>query len=168
MNTQDWAKELNEFVGAARIFKPLTGTMATRFTTSTTTASNFQGNMDRGIDGEVLVHRPAEKPEDPAEAAAKLGMYGPLTRSTVPFTPCRLLCKRFNVPFVGIAAETGSAPVPTPTPTPGYGGDVGVAAPLVGRPELGVDADKNEALEGEKAAEEVFRNIFGDSDDEED
>ena len=44
-----------------------------------------------------------------------------------------------------------------------------VSAPLVGAPaELGVDADKNEALEGQKAADEVFRNIFGDDSEDED
>jgi G patch domain-containing protein 1 len=39
-----------------------------------------------------------EKEDDPAEKAAKLGMFGPgLTRSRAQFFPTRLLCKRFNV-----------------------------------------------------------------------
>ncbi|KAI5855675.1 hypothetical protein BZA05DRAFT_215265 [Tricharina praecox] len=171
MNTQDWAKEMGEFVGAARIFKPLTGSMATRFTTSTF-ASNIQGNMDRGLDSDVLLHRPAAKEEDPAEAAAKLGIYGPLTRSIIEFAPNRLLCKRFNVQFLG----TTTAPTDqAKSAAPGYsagGSSAGIAPPVyetVKPPAvLQVDADKNEALEAEKASEEVFKKIFGDWDEDDD
>ncbi|KAF8249335.1 DUF1604-domain-containing protein, partial [Wilcoxina mikolae CBS 423.85] len=174
MNMQDWVKEMNEFVGAARIFKPLTGTMATRFTSSA--SSNIQGNMDKGLDTEVLVHRPAAKEEDPAEAAAKIGMYGPLTRSVIEFTPSRLLCKRFNVQYMGPTATTEEAR-PAATPTYGVGADIGgggggvgdisaLASTIQKSEVVQVDAEKNEALEGEKAADEVFKNIFGDSDDE--
>jgi G patch domain-containing protein 1 len=173
MNIQDWVKEMNEFVGAARIFKPLTGTMATRFTSSA--SSNIQGNMDKGLDTEVLVHRPAVKEEDPAEAAAKIGMYGPLTRSIVEFTPSRLLCKRFNVQYMGPTTTTDEAR-PTAALTFGVraevggGGGVGdisdLASTITKSVVVQVDVEKNEALEGEKAADEVFKNIFGDSDDE--
>jgi len=179
MNTQDWAKEMAEFVGAARIFKPLTGSMATRFTTST--SSNIQGNMDRGIDSEILVHRPAAKEENAAEAAAKLGMYGPLTRSIIEFTPSRLLCKRFNVPFLGgSSASTGRAKSAAATGhgagnVPDVGGDgdgdgmVSLVYETVMPPAtLQVDADKNEALERGRASEEVFKKIFGDWDDGDD
>ena len=38
-----------------------------------------------------------QKPKNPAEEAAALGLYGPLTRSVENFYPSRLLCKRFNV-----------------------------------------------------------------------
>ena len=171
MNTQDWVKEMNEFVGAARIFKPLTGSMATRFTSST--SSNIQGNMDKGLDSETLVHRPAAKEEDPAEAAAKIGMYGPLTRSIIEFLPSRLLCKRFNVQYMGPVATEG--PKAKATRPLDVGAAVGSSNSVVSdpvpevarKPEVErVDADKNEALEGEKAADEVFKNIFGDSDDD--
>jgi len=168
MNTQDWAKEMSEFVGAARIFKPLTGSMATRFTTST--SSNIQANMDKGLDSEVLLRRPAAKEEDPAEAAAKLGMYGPLTRSIIEFAPNRLLCKRFNVQFLGASTDQAK-----PAAAPSYGAgapDVLSVAPVYETVKppivLQVDADKNEALEGERASDEVFKKIFGDWDEEED
>ncbi|KAI0155166.1 DUF1604-domain-containing protein [Xylariaceae sp. FL1272] len=86
MKTQDWTRELHEFVSCARIFKPMTGLMASRFTT----ASSAKPADVRAVE--------AEKPKDPAEEAAKLGMYGSMTRSTKDFYPTRLLCKRFNVP----------------------------------------------------------------------
>jgi G patch domain-containing protein 1 len=54
--------------------------------------------------------KPKAKPEDPAEAAAKLGMFGPLTRSVITFYPTRLLCKRFDVsmPMHEVAGDSGS------------------------------------------------------------
>ncbi|TGJ88589.1 hypothetical protein E0Z10_g227 [Xylaria hypoxylon] len=93
MKTQDWARELHEFVSCARIFKPMTGLMASRFTTSTAKPAAGAGG---GAKGEDLVHIP-EKPKDPAEEAARLGMYGAMTRTVTDFYPTRLLCKRFNV-----------------------------------------------------------------------
>ncbi|KAI0459228.1 hypothetical protein F5B21DRAFT_457771 [Xylaria acuta] len=93
MRMQDWTRELHEFVSCARIFKPMTGLMASRFTTSSTATGGGGG----GKAGEDLLHVPPEKPKDPAEEAAKLGMYGAMTRSVRDFYPTRLLCKRFNV-----------------------------------------------------------------------
>jgi G patch domain-containing protein 1 len=175
MNTQDWVKEMTEFVNAARIFKPLTGSMATRFTSSS--SSNIQGNMDQGLDTEALIHRPSTKEEDPAEAAAKVSMYGPLTRSVIQFTPNRLLCKRFNVPYTGPTgsqedAKSAQAPTTTGFDLPK---DADTSTPEVvpmrqqqpPKP-VQVDAERNEALESEKAADEVFKNIFGDSDSDSD
>ncbi|KAI1429769.1 hypothetical protein F5Y12DRAFT_725349 [Xylaria sp. FL1777] len=94
MKMQDWMRELHEFVSCARIFKPMTGLMASRFTTSTAkpTAAGAGGGK-----GESLLHIPPEKPKDPAEEAARLGMYGAMTRTVTDFYPTRLLCKRFNV-----------------------------------------------------------------------
>ncbi|KAA8908481.1 hypothetical protein FN846DRAFT_777246 [Sphaerosporella brunnea] len=170
MNTQDWVKEMTEFVGAARIFKPLSGSMATRFTSSAST--NIQGNMDKSFDSDVLINRPAAKEEDPAEAAARMSMYGPLTRSVIEWTPNRLLCKRFNVQYMGpntATAEIKSAAAANfGVPDIGSGG-VEVPIAETSKPDvLQIDAEKNEALEGERAADEVFKNIFGDSDDDED
>ncbi len=94
MKMQDWVRELHEFVSCARIFKPMTGLMASRFTTST--AKPAAGAAGGGK-GEDLLHTPPEKPKDPAEEAARLGMYGAMTRTVTDFYPTRLLCKRFNV-----------------------------------------------------------------------
>lgn len=93
-STRDWTRELHEFVSCARIFKPMTGLMASRFTTSTATASS---KSTAAGGGENLLHIPPDKPKDPAEEAASLGMYGSMTRAVTDFYPTRLLCKRFNV-----------------------------------------------------------------------
>lgn len=91
----DWVKEMQEFAHAAQIFRPVSGLMATRFTTSSS-APKFAS--DPPTQDSELLTRPAEKKEqDPEMQAAAIGMYGPLTRSIVPFYPTRLLCKRFNV-----------------------------------------------------------------------
>ncbi|KAI4233560.1 MAG: hypothetical protein LQ349_004329 [Xanthoria aureola] len=103
-STDDWVKEMQEFAHAAQIFKPMTGMMATRFTSSSSTpklASDIP-DTDTGANSsataeEELLRKPREKPKDPAEEAAKVGMYGPLTREIKEFYPTRLLCKRFNI-----------------------------------------------------------------------
>ncbi|RVD88574.1 uncharacterized protein DFL_002754 [Arthrobotrys flagrans] len=100
VSLEDWGRELHEFAHAARIFKPVTGLMANRFTSSSSMASQLPttgGSKSLGTEEEVLITRPAAKVEDPALTAAKMGMYGALTRSVVQFYPTRLLCKRFNV-----------------------------------------------------------------------
>ena len=92
--TNEWATELQEFTRAAEVFRPVSGIMASRFTSASSEpkmASNASGPSER------LLSMPTAKPEDPAEQAAKIGMYGPMTRSTLSFYPSRLLCKRFNV-----------------------------------------------------------------------
>ena len=95
MTTDDWAIELNEFARAAQVFKPITGMMASRFTSSSSQARVASDAPDSS--DTPLLRGAASKPEDPAEAAAKIGMYGAMTRKTASFYPSRLLCKRFNV-----------------------------------------------------------------------
>lgn len=105
----DWIKEMQEFAHAAQIFRPVSGLMATRFTSSTST---LQMDSDApGKDAEPqLLTQPAEKVQDPVMQAAAVGMYGPLTRSVVEFFPSRLLCKRFNVrPPAHVAADPDPA-----------------------------------------------------------
>ncbi|KAI1846080.1 hypothetical protein JX266_007889 [Neoarthrinium moseri] len=92
-SNEDWLRELREFHSCAMIFKPMTGMMASRFTTST--SKLIAGSTVSSTD---VLTKPAPKPADPAEEAAKMGMYGTMTRSTTDFYPTRLLCKRFNVP----------------------------------------------------------------------
>jgi G patch domain-containing protein 1 len=205
MNTEEWLRELHEFFNCARIFKPMTGFMASRFTTSTTKSSTLPGGEAGGTD---LLSKPAPKPQDPAEEAARLGMFGAMTRSVADFHPTRLLCKRFNVKppdhvqpddhppasGAGRAKYDSSAQFEVPQ---GYGalrqepvgldlgsGSVSAAssgapggaasAPAADEPpsrgaapeKAAVDANRNEALEGKRAGEDVFKAIFGDSDDE--
>jgi G patch domain-containing protein 1 len=96
MTKDEWIIEMQEFAQAAQVFKPVNGLIASRFTSS---SLQPQGTPDTGSGTSIdsLLTKPAAKPEDPAEAAAKLGMFGPMTRSIQNFYPTRLLCKRFNV-----------------------------------------------------------------------
>ncbi|KAL2062836.1 hypothetical protein VTL71DRAFT_5908 [Oculimacula yallundae] len=191
----DWLKELREFANCAQIFKPMSGMMATRFTSSTTAAKLASDNSDSAS----LLSKPAPEVEDPAEQAAKLGMYGPLTRSSKEWYPSRLLCKRFNVkPPAHVqpgATEHGEENVAPRKTAPdvvsqssidemmresysqrhdGGGGIAavpvaGTSAPVEVKEEaIVVDAEINDALEGQKAGEAVFKAIFGDDSDDED
>lgn len=182
MGNNEWIQEFHEFYNVARIFRPMTGSMASRFTTSSSS------NLGSGTDGQAgdagLLSKPPSKPEDPAEAAAKMGMFGHMTRSIRDFYPTRLLCKRFNVkPPAHVQTEadadtTEAQRPPGPIPRRGMiqdnlvndpatepNGQGPPAGPL--KQEVLIDSNRNEALEGTKAGEEVFKAIFGDSSDEE-
>jgi len=193
----DWAKELEEFAHAANVFKPTSGIMASRFTSSS--ASSQGGTNNDSGDGSNLLRTATIKPEDPAEQAAKMGMYGPMTRTQFAFYPSRLLCKRFNVPppkDVPLSADPGEEvnrthePVSKPdmdkmvheyltkgsalhqrpawmTAPTGTTPAASQPAPVAVVPEHAtVDVEKNDALEQERAPEDVFKSIFGDDDDD--
>ncbi|KAM0319521.1 hypothetical protein ACHAO8_000941 [Botrytis cinerea] len=193
---EDWLKELKEFANCAKIFKPMTGLMATRFTSSS--SSTILPGQDGS--GNNLLSKPEIK-EDPAEQAAKMGMYGPMTRERKDWFPTRLLCKRFNV-------QPPKHVQPSADEEQGMRRDV--PADLVGKREVErmmreagnggfredikmedgdvfgnsnpenaqlakenqqvvVDAERNEALEIQKPEDAVFKAIFGeDSEDEDD
>ncbi|KAI4115015.1 MAG: hypothetical protein LQ338_007923 [Usnochroma carphineum] len=113
----DWVKEMQEFAHAAQIFKPMTGMMATRFTSSASApklASDAPDRDDaagRAESEEALLRKPDEKAKSAAEEAAKLGMYGPMTREIKEFYPTRLLCKRFNIrPPAHVQVDPGQGP----------------------------------------------------------
>ncbi|ETS78191.1 hypothetical protein PFICI_10253 [Pestalotiopsis fici W106-1] len=200
-SSQDWLRELREFHSCAMIFRPMTGMMASRFTTSS--SSKFIGGNSG--DSDELVSKPAPKPTDPAEEAAKMGMYGTMTRSTTDFYPTRLLCKRFNVPapvHVQPDAEPDSASKNTasawnmPAPSNGRGSVAmtlddllqqaqanSLDAPLALKvtedtaelvkpastaTKVEIDSSVNEAVEGNRAQDDVLKAIFGDSSDDED
>ncbi|KAJ5135212.1 uncharacterized protein N7515_004490 [Penicillium bovifimosum] len=93
-STDNWVIEMQEFCRAAEVFKPMSGAMASRFTSSSSAPKIVSDAPDSA---ESVLSKPAEKPDDPAVAAAKIGMFGQMTRSTIEFYPSRLLCKRFNV-----------------------------------------------------------------------
>lgn len=189
MKDDDFVRELNEFFNCARIFKPMTGFMASRFTTAkTSTALSTDGGSKSD-----LLSIPEPKLSDPAEEAAKVGMYGNLTRSVEDFFPTRLLCKRFNVKvpahvqpdnepeqsFRGAVAHTRydssrDSGSPMPASTTGTlqiraieaGPQKGDAETEPAKVEEAINPEKNDALEGTKAHDEVLRAIFGDSDSE--
>jgi G patch domain-containing protein 1 len=199
---EDWLRELHEFYSCARIFKPMTGLMASRFT-SATSAKLPLGSSGQSKEKD-LVAKPAAKTKEPAEEAAALGMFGPLTRSVADFYPTRLLCKRFNVKLPAhvqpdedlephtsrpstedaltqLRIDNHRANQPSRDPHPlAAGGSRGATGPdaaedglsaVANAPEIEsaddhVDTTHNAALEGKRAGEEVFRAIFGDSDED--
>jgi G patch domain-containing protein 1 len=111
MSKDDWVNELHEFARAAQVFKPVTGLMASRFTSSTSHPNLASDRPDSSADAEALLSQPPAKPEDPAVNAAKMGMFGPLTRTVKNFYPTRLLCKRFNVkPPAHVQLDPGNGP----------------------------------------------------------
>ena len=145
-STDDWVNEMKEFAHAAQIFKPMTGMMATRFTSASSApklasdrpdqAPNPAGNVE-GAD--TWISKPADRKKDPAEEAASLGMFGPLTRSSQAWYPTRLLCKRFNVkPPVHV--DPGGA-------KPGFEGEPGAVLP-----------QRNLELVGKRQMDEIMRN----------
>jgi G patch domain-containing protein 1 len=187
----DWLKELKEFANCAQIFKPMSGMMATRFTSSTSAPKQASDASEASAETSLL-SKPAPKPEDPAEQAAKLGMYGPMTRSSKDWYPTRLLCKRFNVkpPSHVQPGSTEHADEHTPTRNvaPGLVSKTALDEmmmhgnqnqnihsagnqspdPVSKKEEVIIDIEKNEALEGQRAGEAVFKAIFGDDSDEDD
>lgn len=187
-----WAKEMREFAQAAEVFKPISGLMATRFTTSTAKPKLATDAPDAPAEA-------APKPTDPAEDAARAGMYGSLTRSKHLFYPTRLLCKRFGVkPPASSGVDAGEAaagggkgdgnegrgasglvskaaldrmmmhasqslPKFASAGTEGGsggGGEEGIAAAAEPEERARVDAETNEALEGKRPDEDVFKSVF--------
>lgn len=96
MHSDKWNQELAEFAHAAEVFKPVTGMMASRFTSASSNPV-AEPPKDGHADSSKRDLTNAKAASDPAEQAASLDQYGPLTRSTEQWFPARLLCKRFNV-----------------------------------------------------------------------
>lgn len=202
MSNDAWAAEMNEFARAAQVFRPVSGMMASKFTSSSSSRADLASDgaeQDRSADS--LLSRPAAKPTDPVEEAAKIGMFGPLTRSIENFYPTRLLCKRFNVkPPDNVAIDprgepdrgmsgTQSSSTGTKFASAGFqttndGQDLVSKESLQqlaiasrekessqvserALPPVEIDAERNEALEGERPGEAVFKAIFGSDDEDE-
>ncbi|KAB8238937.1 hypothetical protein ETB97_007594 [Aspergillus alliaceus] len=189
-STDEWVAELHEFARAAEVFKPMSGAMASRFTSASSGPKGSSDKADPSTADSVL-HKPAKKPEDPAVAAAKIGMFGPMTRSSISFYPSRLLCKRFNVKPPDHVQSDPSEPVRRSDPpgrrfqSAGYQttgpkelvsqevmdqllleADASSGATEKPKPIV-VEPERNEALEAERPGDEIFKAIFG-SDDEDD
>jgi G patch domain-containing protein 1 len=195
VSRDDWLKELREFASCAQIFKPMSGMMATRFTSSSTAPELASDSPDSSAQ-KSLISKPAPKTEDPAEQAARLGMYGPMTHSSQDWYPTRLLCKRFNVkPPAHVQPgstehDDGGGPRNTAPDlvskttiddvmrqSGGFNPNWNeqpmdsrhaepVAVPVEKEEEAVIDAERNEALEGQRAGEAVFKAIFGDDSDD--
>ncbi|KAL7932639.1 hypothetical protein V8C35DRAFT_281421 [Trichoderma chlorosporum] len=121
MSDDEFIREMTEYHNCARIFKPMTGFMASRFTTAKAPHS-ISADQSQKKD---LISVPEPKLSDPAEEAAKMGMFGKMTRSVEDFYPTRLLCKRFNVKAPSHARRDDEPEVskaaPGPSERPAYG-----------------------------------------------
>ena len=184
MGRAEWLNEMREFASCAQIFKPMSGPMASRFAAART---GPQAASDPSKD---ILSKPVPKPEDPAEQAARMGMFGPMTRSSVDWFPTRLLCKRFNVqppknvqPGVTehgeeeLMAEKAKKFDPLSMQGGGYLWEDKVKSEPASAPasipvlevrteQVVIDAERNDALEGQRAQEAAFKAVFGDSSDE--
>ena len=83
-------REKEEFARAAALYRPLNTTMAARFTTAK------HADDHRTVYEEV----PAQESSDSSDQAkaAKIKMFGKLTRDNFEWHPNHVLCKRFNIP----------------------------------------------------------------------
>lgn len=108
MPKDNWITEMYEFARAAQVFKPVSGMMASRFTSSSQPHGSSSDPSTVPAAESLLSKPTSSKPEDPADQAAKLGMFGPMTRTITNFYPTRLLCKRFNVkPPANVSFDPG-------------------------------------------------------------
>lgn len=181
-------EEAREFAQAARVFRPMSGAMAQRFTPSSSSASAANPASAAAAAGENAA------PSDPAEDAARMGMFGVMTRAVRDFAPTRLVCKRFGVrpPDSAVADEREAAAAAAAARTSAAGGgeslvdqimrEAGAArmalVPTGGCASGGgesagktggeVDRERNEALEKERPGDAVFKAIFGSDDDSDD
>ncbi|KAI0058945.1 hypothetical protein BV25DRAFT_1993879 [Artomyces pyxidatus] len=128
-STNDYNKELSDYAKSAAIFKPVSGAMATRFTTAAVVehGPKIIEGLHQPTHESIAEDQEAREKAKAAEAArreevvegskahaAKLGMYGALTREVTPWQPSRLLCKRFGV-------KDPNPDITTDAPLPGAG-----------------------------------------------
>ena len=96
--------ELEDYSKAASLFKPISGAMAGRFTTASVVDFGFKTHEGLHTPShEEIAAKEAQRLKEeedkisPKAHAAKMGMFGPLTRETRPWQPVSRLCKRFGV-----------------------------------------------------------------------
>ena len=102
--TDEFTKELEDYAKAASLFKPISGAMAGRFTSAAVV--DFGPKVHEGLHTpsheEIAAKEAQQRKEEedkisPKAHAAKMGMFGPLTRETRSWQPASRLCKRFGV-----------------------------------------------------------------------
>ncbi|KAI9464648.1 hypothetical protein HD554DRAFT_1242042 [Boletus coccyginus] len=195
-----YAFEMSEFAKAAALFRPVSGAMAGRFTSAAVlevgpkiveglhTPSADQASKETEQEP-VAEEEKEKKEEEPKVHAARMGMYGPMTREVKPWQPARLLCKRFGVkdpnPEVHFdtpgASTSAAADVSQSTDVTGGAGGAGTggvtdvqpgpAAPRGKRDldNIGLgddDGQGDDILTYERPPIDIFKAIFA-SDDEE-
>ena len=130
--------ELQSFAKAAQIFKPMSVAMASRFKSSTLNEAlpdvvqeglyqpPAEAYQEQGKE-EEKGEKNTTAEESPKEHAARMGMFGTLTREEKPWLPAKLLCKRFGVKVPEVILDDPANQMdideqPMATPLPG-GGD---------------------------------------------
>jgi len=105
---EEFNVELESFARAAQIFKPMSMAMASRFRSSSLN-EGLQDVVQEGLyqppegayqeEGKEIEteEKKAVVEESPKEHAARMGMFGNLTREEKPWLPAKLLCRRFGV-----------------------------------------------------------------------
>ena len=113
---------------------------------------------------------------DPKVNAARMGIYGPLTRQTTPWRPARLLCKRFSVrepdddPVIIPTTTTSTARAPDDVQKHQRDRDMMITTTTTTTTlGLGEDDDRQarDVLTYERPALDVFKAIFASDDEEE-
>lgn len=159
----EFSRELQEFYNCVAIFKPMAAPMASRFTAA---ASSMPATRSEAATG------PFHDKDTPREAA-RLGMFGSMTRSVADFAPCSLLCKRFNVRTPRSAVPAGGHDQP-PRPLVRRIGNTSDEAPQSDSHSHHVANDRGTSSKApedkavgnghrsEHASKQVFDVIFGD------
>lgn len=159
----EFSRELQEFYNCVAIFKPMAAPMASRFTAAASSMPAMRSEA---------ATEPFHDKDTPREAA-RLGMFGSMTRSVTDFAPCSLLCKRFNVRAPRSTVPAGGHGQ-TPKPLTRRIGNTSVEVPQPDSHSHSVANDRstsskvsdNKAVEdghrSEHASKQVFDVIFGD------
>ena len=120
-SNENFNKELADYAKAAQIFKPISGAMAGRFASASTveTVDNTYQGLHKPTKDDYArldAHKEDEakkEEESPKAHAAKMGLFGPLTREVKVWRPARLLCKRFGVKDPYPDGVPGEEPIAT-------------------------------------------------------
>ena len=203
----EFAKELSDYAKSAMIFKPMSASMAGRFTSSSVVEvgpkaveglhkPTFGNDLSNKPDDEVSTKEEV-KELSAKENAAKLGMFGSMTREVKAWIPAKLLCKRFGVkepvvetkddPVASSAPSTANASSATKellsitdgaSVVSGVGSgittDIGQSNPKPGRRDIaniGMGEDETQGrdiLTYEKPAMDIFKAIFASDDEDSD
>ncbi|KAG9018906.1 hypothetical protein FRB90_008487 [Tulasnella sp. 427] len=200
---EEFRKELQDYAKAAMIFKPVSGVMADRFRTAAVAqdvpkvveALYYPAPLEESQEGaqsEEDKQKQKEEDADPKRQAARMGMYGSLTRETKEWRPIRLLCKRFGVPDPFMSKDGEAAPetasfgaggsVPDPQTAPAASSDTGASIakpslpPLPAAPgrkdiaNIGLGEDESQGqdtLTYERPSMDIFKAIFASDDEDE-
>ncbi|KAF8722671.1 hypothetical protein AX14_009686 [Amanita brunnescens Koide BX004] len=194
--TEEFNRELEDYAKAATIFKPMTGAMAGRFTSAAIVEQGPQvreGLHTPSVAEQVEKLEADEKKREeekmtPQQNAAKLGMYGPLTREARAWQPAKLLCKRFGVkePEVSVessgggeagvgvgGAAAGAKAAEAPSWQEQAGIEVSPTPGAVGKRDLnnvGLGDDESQGVDTltyQRPSIDIFKAIFASDDEEE-